>query len=226
MYERLYDIFSEEDINKLHKANILLAGVGGVGSFCFEALIRSGIQNITIIDFDEYEESNLNRQLHSNRNNLGKKKVKVLKEYTHNINPDIKVNIIDEYLKEESNIDISGYDYIIDAVDSISAKCLLIKLACDNNKRIISSMGIAKRLDPSKLMVTTLAKTYGDPLAKKLRYEIKKRGISDKIKVVFSKEEPVKREKLGSYMIVTAYAGLLLADTVIKDIIHEWYREN
>ena len=221
MYERLYDIFSEEDINKLHKANILLAGVGGVGSFCFEALIRSGIQNITIIDFDEYEESNLNRQLHSNRNNLGKKKVKVLKEYTHNINPDIKVNIIDEYLKEESNIDISGYDYIIDAVDSISAKCLLIKLACDNNKRIISSMGIAKRLDPSKLMVTTLAKTYGDPLAKKLRYEIKKRGISDKIKVVFSKEEPVKREKLGSYMIVTAYAGLLLADTVIKDIIHE-----
>ncbi len=221
MYERLYDIFSEDCINKLHKANILLAGVGGVGSFCFEALIRSGIQNITIIDFDVYEESNLNRQLHSNKNNIGKKKVSVLKEYALNINPDIKVNAIDDYLNEDSNIDITAYDYIIDAVDSINAKCLLIKLASENNKKIISSMGIAKRLEPSMLMVTTLDKTYSDPLAKKLRYEVKKRGLSDKIKVVFSKEAPVKCEKLGSYMIVTAYAGLLLADTVIKDIIHE-----
>ncbi len=221
MYERLYDIFSEDSINKLHKANILLAGVGGVGSFCFEALIRSGIQNITIIDFDVYEESNLNRQLHSNKNNIGKKKVSVLKEYALNINPDIKVNAIDDYLNEDSNIDITAYDYIIDAVDSINAKCLLIKLASENNKKIISSMGIAKRLEPSMLMVTTLDKTYSDPLAKKLRYEVKKRGLSDKIKVVFSKEAPVKCEKLGSYMIATAYAGLLLADTVIKDIIHE-----
>ncbi len=221
MYERLYNIFTKEKVEKLHKANILLAGVGGVGSFCFEALIRSGIKNITIIDYDVYEESNLNRQLHSNINNIGRKKVEVLKEYALNINPEINVKIIDAFVDDKLDINFSSYDYVIDAIDNIMGKCHLIERAINADKRIISSMGIAKRVDASKIKVTTLDKTYNDPLAKKLRHELKKRNISGKIKVVFSEEEPVKIDSLGSYMVVTAYAGLLLADAVIKDIIHE-----
>lgn len=221
MYERLYNIFTKEKVEKLHKANILLAGVGGVGSFCFEALIRSGIKNITIIDYDVYEESNLNRQLHSNINNIGRKKVEVLKEYALNINPEINVKIIDAFVDDKLDINFSSYDYVIDAIDNIMGKCHLIERAINADKRIISSMGIAKRVDASKIKVTTLDKTYNDPLAKKLRHELKKRNISGKIKVVFSEEEPIKIDSLGSYMVVTAYAGLLLADAVIKDIIHE-----
>lgn len=221
MYGRLYNIFTKEGVEKLHKANILLVGVGGVGSFCFEALIRSGIQNITVVDFDEYEDSNLNRQLHSNIGNIGMKKVHVLKEYAKGVNKDINVTAIDAFLDDKSSLDISKYDYIIDAVDSIRAKVYLINEAVKHDKKIICSMGIGNRLDSSKVKVSRLDKTFNDPLAKRLRAELKKLNISPKIKVVFSEELPVKSDNISSYMVVTAYAGLLLADTVIKDIVHE-----
>lgn len=220
MYDRLNLLLGTDSLEKIHKANILLLGVGGVGSFCFEVLIRSGIKNITIIDFDIYEESNLNRQLHSNKENIGRKKVEVLKEYAYKINSSIKVNAIDAFLDENYDIDITKYDYIIDAVDSIKAKKYFIKLADSKNIPLISSMGIAGKMDSTKLLVTTLDKTYNDPLAKNLRSMLNKEHLNHPVKVVFSSEIPTKsKENLPSYIVVTAYAGILLADTVIKDLI-------
>lgn len=220
MYERIKDLFNG-NLEKLANTNILLVGVGGVGSVCFEILIRSGIKNITIVDFDMYEESNLNRQLHSNKSNIGMKKVNVLQKYAENLSEDIKVTIIDEFINKNSILNYEKYDYIIDACDSIDAKILLITKANEYNKKIICSLGVGNRTNPSKLKVSTLKKTSGDPLGKKLRYELKKIGFSDDVKVVSSEELPVKLSPVSSYMGVSAYAGILLADAVIKDLINE-----
>ncbi|MBE6148649.1 MAG: tRNA threonylcarbamoyladenosine dehydratase [Firmicutes bacterium] len=221
MYERLAGLLSNEEINRLNNANILLVGVGGVGSVCFEILIRSGIKNITIVDFDSYEESNLNRQLHSNKNVLGCQKVEVLKNYAQNISEDIKVTIRNEFLTKDSIIDYTNYDYIIDACDSIEAKILLITSAKKHNKKIICSLGVGNRTDIQKLSVNSLRKTVGDPLGKKLRHELNKIDFIDDVKVVSSCEIPIKANPVSSYMSVSASAGILLADAVIKDLINE-----
>ena len=173
MYERLKGLFTPAQLDILHNANILLVGVGGVGSVCFEILIRSGIKNITIIDFDTYEESNLNRQLHANKHVLNQQKVDVLHQYAKNISEDINVTAINEYLNHESILDYNKYDYIIDACDSIEAKILLITKAKEYDKNIICSLGVGNRTDAQKLSVNTLRKTTGDPLGKKLRHELK-----------------------------------------------------
>ena len=219
MYERLYGLFTKEDLNKLNNANILLIGVGGVGSACFEVLIRSGIKNITIIDYDTYEISNLNRQLNSNMNNINKKKIDVLKDHALSINNDINITTIDEFINKESNIDYTKYDYIIDACDSIEAKCLLIEKAYENDVKIISSLGVAKRLDPTKFEIGKMSKVEGDPLGKKLRNTLKKDGFNKDFNVLYSKEPPIKCEGLSSYIGASMTAGLLIADFVIKDLI-------
>ncbi|MBQ6840742.1 MAG: ThiF family adenylyltransferase [Bacilli bacterium] len=221
MYERLNGLFSKDQINILNTAKILLVGVGGVGSVCFEILIRSGIKNITVVDFDTYEESNINRQLHSNINVIGKNKVDVLKKYAQNISRDIKVTVINEFLNKDSNLNYDDYDYIIDACDSIGAKILLITKAKEYNKSIISSLGVGNRIDPTKLTINSLRKTTGDPLGKKLRHELNKIDFHDDVKVVSSCELPIKANPVSSYMSVSATAGILLADAVIKDLINE-----
>lgn len=221
MYERLKGLFSDDQINKLNKANILLVGVGGVGSVCFEILIRSGIKNITIVDFDSYEESNLNRQLHSNKEVLNRKKVDVIKAYSNKINEEINVIAIDEFLNKDSILDYNKYDYIIDACDSIEAKILLITKANEYHKKIICSLGVGNRTEMQKLSVTTLKKTTGDPLGKKLRHELNKINFTNDVKVVSSSELPIKANPISSYMSVSATAGILLADVVIKDLTNE-----
>ena len=218
MYERLKGLLSDNQIDILNRANILLVGVGGVGSICFEILIRSGIKNITIIDFDTYEDSNLNSQLHANKSVINYKKVDVLKKYAENINPDICVTAIDEYLNKDSILNYRKYDYIIDACDSIEAKILLITQAQKYNKKIISSLGVGNRIDPTKLSISTLRKTTGDPLGKKLRHELNKIDFLDDVKVISSTEIPIKANPVSSYMSVSAVAGILLADAVIKDL--------
>lgn len=220
MYERLKDLFNS-GLEKLANKNILLIGVGGVGSVCFEILIRSGIKNITIVDFDTYEKSNLNRQLHANINTLNKNKVDVLKEYAKNINDDIKVTALNEFVNKDSKLNYEEYDYIIDACDSIEAKVLLITKASEYNKKIICSLGVGNRTNPSKLNITTLKKTTGDPLGKKLRYELRKQNFEKDVKVISSSELPIKLSPVSSYMGVSATAGILLADAVIKDLINE-----
>ena len=214
MYERLNKLINYE---KLSKVNILLVGIGGVGSACFEVLIRSGIQNITIID--TYEESNLNRQLNSSIDVIGKKKVEVLYNHAKSINPNINLEVRDEYINLNSIIDYKKYDFIIDACDSIEAKILLITKADENNVRIISSLGVGNRVKPSDLSINTLNKTVNDPLGKKLRQNLRKINFYDDVVVVSSKELPIKKTPVSSYIGVSSYAGILLADYVIKEVI-------
>lgn len=218
MFNRLNGLFTKEEIKKIQNQNILLVGVGGVGSFCLESLVRMGIKNITIIDFDIYEESNINRQLHSSYNNIGKKKITVLKEEMLKINPDINIESYDLYVDDSTNIDFDKFDFIIDACDSIKAKILLITKAKEYNKKIIVSLGVGNRIDPTKLEINTLRKTVNDPLGKKLRHELNKIGYSLDVNVVSSKEIPKKINPVSSYIGVSAYAGLLLADYVVKEV--------
>ncbi len=218
MDERLLKLLN---VSKLKNKNILLIGVGGVGSFCFEALIRSGIKKITIIDFDTYEESNLNRQLNSTINNIGQYKVDVLKEHALEIDKDIDITISKEKLNSSSTIDFKHYDMVIDACDSIDAKINIITNAIKNNVKVISSMGIGNRINPGDLRVLPFKKVNGDPLAKKLRYELKKCGFEGNFIVVCSIEQPIKSNPISSYMPVTSYAGLLLADYTLKELSHD-----
>ncbi len=216
MNERLIGLI---DTEKLSNFNILLVGVGGVGSACFEVLIRSGVKNITIVDFDTYEESNLNRQLHSNMEVIGKKKIDVLKKFANTLPLDINVNSVDVYLDSSSSLDFSNYDYIIDACDTIEAKVFLVKKAIEFNKKIICSMGVGNRINPLDLNVMRLSKTFNDPLAKKFRKALKDEGITKDIIVVASKELPIKKTPVSSYIGVSLTCGLLLADYVIKDLL-------
>lgn len=226
MYERLNGLFNPEELNILNEANILLVGVGGVGSFCFEVLIRSGIKNITIADFDTYENTNLNRQLHSNWKVMGMKKVDVLKEVAYVISKDLNVNVIDEKVSKDSNIDFSKFDYIIDACDDIEAKVFLINKAFENNVKIISSLGVGNRVDPSKIVKAKLSKTFNDPLAKKLRSTLKKEGFTKDLNVIFSTELPIKSKVVSSYIGVSGVAGMMLADYVVKDLVNDKDRAN
>lgn len=219
MNERLEGLFTKDQLDKLRDANILLVGVGGVGSFCFEVLLRCGINNFTLIDFDEYEISNLNRQLHSSVNNVGKNKVDVLKEYALTVNPDVSINVSYEKIDKDTRIDFFKYNYIIDACDDVEAKYFLIKKAKENNIKIICALGAGNKLDSRKLKVTKLSKTSYDPLAKRLRTYLRKQDFCDDVMVVSSDEAPFKSDKVKSYIGVTSVSGILLADYVIKDLI-------
>ena len=148
MYDRVISLIGNDNVNKLHNAKVLLIGVGGVGSFALEALIRSGIGHITIVDGDVYEISNLNRQLGSKMDNLGISKIDVAIKRVKEINPDIDINGYAEYINETNIEKYIDYDYIIDACDDINAKVLLIKHAINNNIKIISSCGSGKRINP------------------------------------------------------------------------------
>ena len=219
MDNRLIGLFGNDKLAILANKNILLVGVGGVGSAVFEVLIRSGINKITIIDYDKYELSNLNRQLNSNINNLNSNKVEVLKKHALSINPDIDIKIYDIYLDENTEIDYQQYDYIIDACDSIKTKVHLILMAKKYNVKIICSLGVGNRLKPKDLEISTLKKTINDPLGKKLRHELAKINFSDDVKVLSSKELPIKSNPISSYIGVTMTAGILIGDDVIKDLI-------
>ena len=220
MYDRLKGLFTEDNISKLNSINVLLVGVGGVGATCLEVLVRTGIKNITIVDYDTYEESNLNRQLHSNNLNIGSKKIEVLKKEMEAINPNIEVNAIDTFIDDKTNLNLRKFDYIIDACDSIKAKIYLITKANELGIKEISALGAGNRLDPSLMEITTLNKTTNDPLAKKLRYELKKINYNEKVMVASSKEIPIKSNPVSSYMPVASYSGMLLADYIIKDVIN------
>lgn len=218
--ERISTLIGEEQLNEIRKLNILIIGIGGVGGYALESLVRMGINNITIIDYDIIDSSNLNRQIITNINNIGNKKVDEAYKRYININKDLNLNCLSIKIDEDSilKINFKLYDYIIDACDDIKAKVLIINEAINNNIKIISSMGTAKKLDASKLYTTTLDKTSYDHLAKKLRKLIDKK-IQKKITVVSSKEESIKIDKLGSTSYVPAIAGLLITNYIINDKI-------
>ena len=221
MKERLINLFGENNLEKIKNAHILLVGIGGVGSFCFETLIRCGVENITVIDFDTYEESNLNRQLYATLDTLGKKKIDTALARAKSINENVNINVFDAFLDFNSDFDFSSYDYIIDACDSVPVKANLIINAKKYNKKIIVSLGIGNRVCPELVCKSTLKESLSDPLGKKLnQYLIKKCEFFDNVNVICSKEKPIKSQPISSYVCTTSVAGIYLSDYVIKDIIN------
>lgn len=207
-YQRCKLLFGE-DFNKISKAKIILFGVGGVGSFCLDSLYRSGVKDITIVDFDRFEPSNQNRQIGSQH--LGEIKTEVLAK----LYPGIK-HITTKVTKEwTEDFDFDGFDLVIDAVDDIPAK---VALAKKTHKKLISSCGGAKRVDPTLIEISSIWKTTNDPFAKKFRYELKKVGFKEDFQVVFSKELPKKCEGLGSFVGVTGSMGLALSSLALQKI--------
>ncbi len=208
-YERCRLLFGE-DFKKIEKAKIILFGVGGVGGHCLDALYRTGIKEITIVDFDKYELTNQNRQIASE--NLGQIKTEVLSKLYPGVTP-ITQKVTKEWVED---FDFEDFDLVIDAIDDIPAK---VALANKNYKKYISSCGGAKRVDPTKIEIDSIWKTTNDPFAKKFRYELKKSCFKKDFKVVYSKELPLKCEGLGSFVGVTGSMGLALASLALQKIL-------
>ncbi|NOX15304.1 MAG: tRNA threonylcarbamoyladenosine dehydratase [Epsilonproteobacteria bacterium] len=202
-------ILFENDFIKIQNANILLLGVGGVGGFCLEALYRTGIGSITIVDFDVFDITNQNRQLGSE--NIDEIKVDVLSKNRVNIKT-INIKITPKWIED---FDFDRFDLVIDAIDDMSAK---VALAHKCSNKLLSSMGGAKKLDPTLIQIASIWKTNGDGLAKKFRYELRKSGFKGDFDVVFSPENP-KCQGLGSFVGVTGSFGLTLASLAIKKIL-------
>lgn len=222
MFERLITLIGEDDVNKLKKANVLIVGLGGVGGYALETLVRSGIYNLTIVDGDIVELSNLNRQIISKRNVIGRPKALVAQARTLEINPDVNLKVINQFISEDkfSLLNIDSFDYVIDACDDLNLKILLIKNA--DKYKLISSMGTANKMDITRFKITTIDKTSYDPLAKIIRKKIKEEKIRTKFKVVSSDEKVMKNgAKLGTIAYMPAVSGLLCASYVINDIINK-----
>ncbi|QOY54158.1 ThiF family adenylyltransferase [Candidatus Sulfurimonas marisnigri] len=208
-HERIKQLL-KEDFTKLQNAKVLLLGVGGVGGHCLDCLVRSGVSNITIVDYDTYDESNQNRQMWSELH-VGELKTEALQKHY----PDIK--IINVHVEEQwvRDFDFSEYDIVLDAIDNTRAKLALAQ-AC--YRKLISSFGSAKRVDPTKVQVADIWKSAGDPLGKKIRRELTRRKFKSKYKVIFSSEEAVVTEHKGSFVGVTATFGLTMCAEAIKKI--------
>ena len=220
MFERLITLIGEDNVNKLKKANVLIVGLGGVGGYALETLVRSGIYNLTIVDGDIVELSNLNRQIISKSDVIGRPKALVAQARTLEINPDVNLKVINQFISEDnfSLLNIDSFDYVIYACDDLNLKILLIKNA--DKYKLISSMGTANKMDMTRFKITTIDKTSYDPLAKIIRKKIKEEKIRTKFKVVSSDEKVMKNgTKLGTIAYMPAVSGLLCASYVINDII-------
>ena len=233
-FDRTKRLLGADAMNKLKNSHVAVFGIGGVGGHAADALVRSGIGEITIVDSDDVAESNINRQLIATTKTIGRKKVAVMEEHLLEINPEVKIHAYDcFFLPETKNqFDFFQYDYVIEAVDTVTAKLALVEACKEAGVPIVSSMGAGNKLDPTAFEVTDIYKTSVCPLAKVMRKELKTRGIK-KLKVVYSKEvplEPIEEEGFvsdekrsrratpGSVAFVPSVAGLILAGEVIKDL--------
>ena len=224
MYDRLLKVISEDDLKKISSKKILVIGIGGVGGYAIEALTRMGVSNLTIIDNDIVEKSNLNRQLISLNSNIGRYKVDVAKERLLDINSNMNIEIYNDFISID-NIDKlfnKNYDFIVDACDTITTKVLLIKNAKKHNIPIISCMGTGNRLDPTKIEIIDIYKTSYDPLSKIMRKLLKEEGIKNQ-DVIYSKEMPIKtKDRIpGSTSLVPSVAGIYCAYYVINKILND-----
>lgn len=232
-YSRTVLLLGEDAVGSLRSKRVAVFGIGGVGGYVCEALVRSGVGRFDLIDNDTVAMSNLNRQIIAARSTVGRFKTEVMRERMLDIAPDTDVRIYNTFFLPENADDFpfEEYDYIVDAVDTVSAKLEMIVRADRLGIPIISSMGTGNKLDPSQLRVTDIYKTKVCPLARVMRHELRKRGI-DKLKVVYSEEPPItpapsgdvpegsaRRSVPGSTAWVPASAGLLIASEVVKDLI-------
>ncbi len=241
-FSRTEILIGTENLQKLKESKIAIFGIGGVGSFTAEALARTGVGNLVLIDGDVICLSNLNRQIHANHKTLGQAKVLAMKERILDINPEAQVETYQMLYTSQTAADLirEDYDYVVDAIDMVSAKIDLITRCTKKGIKIISSMGAGNKLDPTKFQVSDLFKTSVCPLARVMRKELKARGVN-KLKVVYSTEPPIKplqldtnkdcassqgsplikkRQTPGSMSFVPSVAGLIIAAEVVNDIIH------
>lgn len=228
-FSRTELLIGKEGLNKLKNAKVAIFGIGGVGSYVVEGLARVGVGSFILVDNDDVALSNLNRQIIATQKTIGKQKVEVAKERILEINPNAKVDIYKEFfMPDTEGIIDDSVSYIVDAIDTVTAKIELVLRANNLSIPIISSMGTGNKLDPTRFEVTDIYKTSVCPLAKVMRKELKSRGIK-KLKVVYSKEEPIKVKKEesknkqvpGSISFVPSVAGLIIAGEVVKDIIKQ-----
>lgn len=249
-FQRIEFLIGKESLNILKEKHVAIFGIGGVGGFVCEALSRCGIYNFTLVDNDIVDITNLNRQIIALHSTIGKEKVIVMKDRILDINPDAKIEMKNVFVTPDNidDFDWNGFDYVVDAIDNITAKIKIIEKANENNIPIISSMGTGNKLNPTKIMVTDIYKTKICPLARVMRRELKKRDIKS-LKVVYSEETPIKpdygsilnkeenkvkdkdeiadncekgkRKKAipGSTSFVPSVAGLIIASEVIRDLI-------
>ncbi len=228
-FKRTEILIGKPALDKLAQAKVIVFGVGGVGSFVCEALVRGGIGNLTIVDNDSVAESNINRQLIAMTSTVGQAKVHVMAQRIADINPDCNITPLQRFYTRDREIDLSEYDYIIDAIDTVSSKLTLAEEASRLNIPIISCMGTGNKLDPTQFEIADINKTSVCPLARVMRRELKARGIK-KLKVLYSKEpamkpaecineNPTKRQTPGSVSFVPPVAGMIIAGEVIKDIM-------
>ena len=217
---RTEQLIGKQEVEKLQKAKVAIFGIGGVGSYVVEGLARCGIGNFVLVDKDVVDITNLNRQLIATHKTIGKQKVEVAKERILAIYPEAKVQTFQEFfLPESSEILDETFDYVVDCVDTVTAKIELVVRAKKWNIPIISSMGTGNKLDPTKFEVADIYQTSVCPLAKVMRKELRARNI-EKLKVVYSKEEPMKQEgNPASIAFVPSVAGLMIAGEVIKDLL-------
>ncbi|MBQ2823384.1 MAG: tRNA threonylcarbamoyladenosine dehydratase [Oscillospiraceae bacterium] len=223
-------LLGEDNMEKLKNAHVAVFGIGGVGGYVTEALARTGIGSLDLFDNDTVSPTNINRQIIATTENIGKYKVDVMKERISLINPNAQVNAYRTFYMPENSADydFTQYDYIVDAIDTVTAKIELVMRTDEAGTPVISSMGTGNKLDPTAFEVTDIYKTSVCPLARVMRRELKQRGIK-RLKVVYSKEEPIKplpsdeitskRNVPGSLAFVPPVAGLIIAGEVIKDLI-------
>ncbi len=223
-FSRIESLIGIDKLNLIKNKTVLVIGLGGVGGYSVETLVRCGIENIIIVDYDKVDITNINRQIIALHSTLNKNKTEVFLSRIKDINPKCSVKIINELINKD-NIDLlfeNNIDYIIDACDTIETKKLLIKKSIEKNIKLISCMGTAKKIDPTRLKITTLDKTSYDKIAKILRVWTKDENINKKIMVVSSDEEiiDVKSKELASMSFVPNVAGILCAKYVIDDIVN------
>ena len=244
-FARFSMMVGEEGIEKLGKSRVIIFGVGGVGSYTVEALVRAGVGQITMVDFDEISESNINRQLHSLRSTIGKSKIDVMKDRILDINPDCKVELVKRLVYDDVDevLGNNKYDFVVDAIDVIGSKINLIEYCAKNNINIISSMGFGNKMHPERIEIAKIKNTSVCPMARTIRSILKKKGITN-VPVAFSKEIPVQPNKSelfkeemptefrennkiprkttpGSNSFVPGTAGLVLASYVVRKLL-EW----
>lgn len=214
-------MLGKDAVDTLKSSHVAVFGVGGVGGYVAEALARAGVGKLTLIDSDRVSVSNINRQIIALHSTVGKYKTDAMSERIKDINPDCEVISVNEFYSEENPIDLLHFDYIADCIDSVKSKLHLISEAKKSDVRIISSMGAGNKLDPTRFTVADISKTHTDPLAKVIRTELRKRGITS-LKVIFSDEPPINpdgQRTPGSVSFVPSVVGLIIAGEIIKDLV-------
>ncbi len=233
--ERTELLFGKEKLDKLNKSNVLVVGLGGVGAYAAEQLCRAGIGTMTIVDGDVVEESNRNRQLVALKSTTGKPKAEILAERFRDINPDINLTVINDFIRDDKTIELLNsqpFDYVVDAIDTLSPKVFLVYHSLQLGLKVISSMGAGGKIDPLKIEVTDIKKSYNCRLAKMMRKRLSRLGVKKGVKVVFSSEEidenavrleegQNKKSTVGTISYMPPVFGCFIASAVIRDLVNE-----